>query len=339
MAKGPLVSVIIIFLDSEKYIADAIESVLAQTYDDWELWLVDDGSSDGSSQVARHYVEQNPGKVHYLDHPGHENRGMSASRNLAIASANGDYVAFLDSDDVWLPYKLERQVPLMISHPEVAMLYDTAQFWFSWMRDTGGTRSDHLQRLRVQPGGVINPPRLLPTFIRDESTTPCTSSILLRRDAIERVGGYEATFRGMYEDQAFYVKICTIAPVFVASGFLCRVRVHPDSLTSRCARAGQYASARTNFLEWVAAHLSERGVDDDEIWRALRIELLIYRHLRLDSALAEVYSVWSRILPERVKTLALAVLHRLPVPSLWREDPLQAKLPRSKEHGRRLRRE
>src|SRR5919198_1004258 len=106
---GPLVSAIIIFLNAERFIQEAIESVFAQTYDAWELLLVDDGSTDGSTAIARRYAEQHPGKVRYLEHNGHQNRGKSASRNLAIRNCTGEYIAFLDADDVWLPRKLEQQ--------------------------------------------------------------------------------------------------------------------------------------------------------------------------------------------------------------------------------------
>ena len=97
MASSPTVSAITIFLNAEKFIRDAIESVLAQTYDDWELLLVDDGSDDGSSDIARWYAEQYAPKVRYFEHAGHANLGMSASRNLGVEHARGEYIAFLES--------------------------------------------------------------------------------------------------------------------------------------------------------------------------------------------------------------------------------------------------
>src|SRR5918994_2063107 len=105
MSGKSLVSCIVIFLDEERFIEEAIKSVFAQTYENWELLLVDDGSTDGSTQIALRYAERHPGKVRYLEHPGHQNRGMSASRNLGISQAKGEYVALLDADDVWLPHK------------------------------------------------------------------------------------------------------------------------------------------------------------------------------------------------------------------------------------------
>src|SRR5216684_3354263 len=103
MMNRPLTSVIMIFLNAEKFIQEAIESVFAQGYDSWELLLVDDGSTDSSTVLALRYAEQYPVKVRYIEHEGHQNRGMSASRNLGIRHAQGEYLAFLDADDVWLP--------------------------------------------------------------------------------------------------------------------------------------------------------------------------------------------------------------------------------------------
>ena len=100
MTNQPLVSVVLIFWNAERFIAEAIESVFAQTYRTWELLLVDDGSSDSSTTIARSYSERDPQHMHYLEHPGHVNHNMSASRNLGIGNAQKAYVAFLDTDDV-----------------------------------------------------------------------------------------------------------------------------------------------------------------------------------------------------------------------------------------------
>src|SRR5438876_10917096 len=100
MSNQPLVSVVIIFWNAERFLREAIESVFAQAYVNWELLLVDDGSTDGSTAIARSGVEQDPQRVRYVEHPGHDNRGMSASRNLGIGNAQGAVVAFLDAEHV-----------------------------------------------------------------------------------------------------------------------------------------------------------------------------------------------------------------------------------------------
>ena len=127
-----LVSVVLIFLNEAEFIEEAIASVLAQTYSNWELILVDDGSTDGSTAIAKSYAEKLDPKVKYIDHEGHKNLGMSASRNLGIDNATGEYIAFIDGDDLWLPNKLEQQVAIMSTQPDAAMVCGRTQWWYSW---------------------------------------------------------------------------------------------------------------------------------------------------------------------------------------------------------------
>jgi glycosyltransferase involved in cell wall biosynthesis len=132
MSNQPLVSVVIIFWNAERFLKEAIESVFAQAYANWELLLVNDGSTDGSTTIARSYLERHPRRVRYLEHSGYANRGMSASRNVGIRNAQGSYVAFLDADDVWLSNILEEQVGILEAYPEVAMAYGPIEYWYSW---------------------------------------------------------------------------------------------------------------------------------------------------------------------------------------------------------------
>src|SRR3712207_5555672 len=155
-----LVSVITTFLDEEKFIKEAIESVLAQRYDNWELLLVDDGSTDSSTQIALRYAQRYPEKVRYLEHPGHENRGRSATRNLGIANARGEYIAFLDADDAWLPHKLQQQVAILNSHPEAGMVYGRTLLWYSWSGNPDDAKRDSIES-STQLNTLFRPPALL----------------------------------------------------------------------------------------------------------------------------------------------------------------------------------
>ena len=120
-APDPLISCVMIFLNGEKYIGAAIESVLAQSRSDWELILVDDGTTDGATRIVRSYCEAHPGRIRMISHPGGRNLGMSASRNAGVRASRGRYVAFLDADDIWLPARLETHVAELERNPEVAM--------------------------------------------------------------------------------------------------------------------------------------------------------------------------------------------------------------------------
>lgn len=105
-----LVSIVMAAYNSERYVADAIASVVAQTFQDWELLVVDDGSTDRTLAIASDFAKDEPRiRVIHLDN----NRGVANARNVGIAAARGRYLAFLDSDDLWLPPKLEIQIEFM----------------------------------------------------------------------------------------------------------------------------------------------------------------------------------------------------------------------------------
>src|SRR2546430_1228645 len=114
----PLVSVILPVYNREKSVARAVESVLAQTYRPLELIVVDDGSTDGTRGV----LEQFGGRIALLRQP---NAGAYSARNLGLRHARGELVAFIDSDDIWLPHRLSAQVPLM-RRPDVGLVFGDA---------------------------------------------------------------------------------------------------------------------------------------------------------------------------------------------------------------------
>ncbi len=318
MSSKPLVSGIIIFLNAEKFILEAIESAFAQTYDHWELLLVDDGSTDGSTAIAQRYAEEYPEKVRYLEHDDHQNRGMSASRNLGISNAKGEYIAFLDADDIWLPPKLERQVAILGSQPEAAMVYGSTQMWYSWTGKPEDIQRDRSRRLGVQPNTLVKPPTLLTLFLRGEAATPATCGVLVRREVIEDIGGFEVSFKGMYEDQAFFAKVCLKTSVFVESGCWDRYRQHPNSCCSVAYNTGQYHyqlphPARRTFLYWLVEYLSEQGVKEAEVWQALEKALWPYRHPSLYYLLKPkhlVKLIGRRILPVPVRLWLRASIAR-----------------------------
>ncbi len=276
MAARPLISVIMIFLNEERFIQEAIQSVLAQTYENLELILVDDGSIDESTTIAKRYAKQYPDKMRYLEHPDHANRGMSPSRNLGIHNARGAFLTFIDADDVIYPQRLERQITILCSHPDAALVCGRAQWWYSWTgKQEEGTR-DFVQVLNVDLDTVVHPPALLSLFLQDEWASLC--DVMVRKEAVDAVGGYEASFQGMYEDQAFHAKLCLAFPAFVASDVWYRYRQHPHACSSVSHETGQYTRARQGFLTWLEGYFAEQGVGDLKLREILRKEIWRLRH-------------------------------------------------------------
>ena len=282
MSEEYLVSIVVIFLNAEKYLGEAIESIFSQTYEKWELLLVDDGSTDGSTEIARHYAKQIPDQVRYLNHPGHRNCGKGASRNLGIQNAKGYYLAFLDADDIWLPYKLKEQVAILNKYEKAGMLYGKTIYWHSWTQDPTDAKRDYIPSLGVPLHTPINPPDLLPLYLRGKASIPCPTDILVRRSVADEVDGFDETFIGVnniYEDQAFYAKLCIKTPVVVIDRCWDKYRQHSQASMAVAWHTGTEIPARRFFLRWLEQYLIEQAVQDRNVWVALKKELWLYNNL------------------------------------------------------------
>jgi glycosyltransferase involved in cell wall biosynthesis len=302
----PLVSVIIAFLNEEKFLAEALESVLRQDYENWEILLVDDGSTDGSTAIAKEYVAKFPGKIVYCEHGGHSNRGLSASRNLGIAQAKGELIAFLDADDVWLPEKLSDQVYIFQQHPEIGMVAEGSHHWYSW--------NDPKKRNFEIPVGapqdeVYDPfdlSYLLYPLGKGAAPGPC--ALMLKKEAISRIGGFEESFTKqyqLYEDQAFLAKVYLHEKVFISSNLNNLYRQRPGSLIKWVKEEGHYHTVRKYFLEWLAAYLQQKGIKDKYLWSLLRKALFPYHHPVLfyikDTAPRQLAQMLKKFVPLTIK--------------------------------------
>ena len=301
MAKAmvePRVSVICIFFNEAKFLAEAIDSVLAQTFDDYELLLADDGSTDGSTQIALEYARGHPERVRYLEHAGHANRGAAATRNLGVSSARGGYLALLDADDHWRPAKLADQVALLDAHADVGMVCGSVNYWSSW---EGG--EDRVVPTGPVREGTSRPPETSLTIYPLGSThAPCPSDVMVRRALVERVRGFEESFVGalqLYEDQVFFAKIYLAAPVYFSSRVWLDYRLHNESCVARVLRDGGYDAVRSRFLDWFADYLRPRVFPGKKaVVGALRKARFRLHHPRLSR------------LPSRLRRLAAATSSR-----------------------------
>jgi glycosyltransferase involved in cell wall biosynthesis len=133
----PTVSVIVSAFQAEHVLAQAIDSVLAQTYGDYEILIADDGSTDGTRKVAAAYEVTYPERVRLLRHPDHRAHGVGATRRLALGRARGEYIAFLDADEVWSPAKLAQQAAILDAHPEIDLVSGGAMVRAARIRTTG----------------------------------------------------------------------------------------------------------------------------------------------------------------------------------------------------------
>lgn len=227
MTYPTLVSVIIPTYNYGHFLAQTVESVQAQSYQNWECIIVDDGSTDDTRVVAT----QLSGKDNRVKYHHQENQGLAAARNTGIANSAGQYLQFLDADDLLEPYKLERQVAFLEDHPNVHIVFGDARYFRSehpnerrfsqeeedapWVAKFSGEGKSVLLKLIANNFMVVNAP-------------------LLRRSVIEDVGLFEGSVRGI-EDWDYWVRCANAGKHFHyedAEGTRALVRIHGTSMST-----------------------------------------------------------------------------------------------------------
>jgi glycosyltransferase involved in cell wall biosynthesis len=300
MNDEPLVSAIIIFLNGEKFLEEAIKSVINQTYTNWELLLVDDGSTDGSTAIALSYTKTWAGKIKYLEHEGRQNKGMSATRNLGIKNAKGEFIGFLDADDVWLPGKLTAQVAIFQKHPQCEMVYGRTLIWHSWTGNSGDQKKDHFFPLGVIPNTVIAPPKIALLILENKVQSPTTCNMLIKKIVFEKAGLFLENFRGMFEDAAFFCKAALIVSVYVSDTTWARYRQHDESCSSIASKINSDEKARYNFLEWFKSYLDSKKIFSAKLRFALYKEMFPYRHKVLYYIISVPFKLSKRLITKSV---------------------------------------
>ena len=201
---------------------------------------------------------------------------MSAARNLGISHARGDFIGFLDADDVWLPNKLSDQIEVLNEEPRAELIYGRTLIWHSWDHNSG--LSDFYYDLGVDPNRIHDPPILFRILLSNKCQTPTTCNALIRRRLFAQVGRFETNFRGLYEDQVFFAKALVRAPAFVADRTWAKYRQHQQSCSAMATREAEL-KARARFLGRVAKELTHSGLAMND--RATILRMLISSRLKL----------------------------------------------------------
>jgi len=189
MSIHPTVSVIIPTFNRSQYITEALDSVLDQTFTDYEILVIDDGSIDNTKEVLTHYMN----KITYIYQ---ENQGVSAARNTGIQHAHGKYIAFLDSDDMWLPIKLEKQVAILDEHSDIALVYTNVGYC-----DSNGEILKFSNKSKLFQSGYI-PEKVLLWKVN----CGYLQTWLIRKSCFDEVGLLDTSFK-MSEDREISVRI------------------------------------------------------------------------------------------------------------------------------------
>ena len=209
---NPLVTAIIPSYNREKVLGQAVDSVLGQNYSPLELLVVDNGSTDGTARLLGGYGKS----LSVIKVP---ERGVSRARNAGIRAASGEYICFLDSDDLWLPGKIKKQAELLLSYPSCKVCY-TDEIWIR-----RGVRVNQCRRHRKYSGDIFE--RTLPLCIISPS------SVMMHRGVFDEIGLFDESLPAC-EDYDMWLRITARYFVsFIPEPLITKTGGHPDQLSSR----------------------------------------------------------------------------------------------------------
>lgn len=218
----PTISVVIPCYNAERWISATLRSVLSQNWPNLEIIVVDDGSSDRSAELVRTQFPD----VKLLKQ---KNSGVAAARNMGIAHAKGDWIAFLDADDIWLPDKLRLQWNMLHSNPCAKMAYSSWQVWKcldpfpdqKLLADLSDRNT--VTEIYDGPSGWIYPELLADCHV-------WTSTVLIHRSLLEQIGTFDERLR-IGEDYDLWLRASRHTPILRVSLPLALYRMHPYSIT------------------------------------------------------------------------------------------------------------
>ena len=215
----PRVSIITPAYNAAPYLGATARTVLAQSYVDWEWLIVDDGSTDGTAEIAA-ALEDPRVRLIRASHSGLP----AVGRNIGIGAACGDYVALLDADDLWEPDKLAEQMAYVAVHPEVGLVFSRFYLWVD----------SHKRPREVLPDtcGLPNPGWMLPLLVLKNRIG--TSSAVIRRDLIVKAGGFDEDVRQRAtEDYELWLRLAALAPFGYVDRPLSWYRIHSTNISDR----------------------------------------------------------------------------------------------------------
>jgi glycosyltransferase involved in cell wall biosynthesis len=171
----PTVSVVMAAKDYARFLPVAVESVFAQTVPDWELLVIDDGSTDETPEAVKPFLTDR--RVRYVRS---DRLGQSRAKNLGVGLSRGKFIAFLDADDLWKPTKLEKQLALLLANPDTGVVFCLREL----IDESGNLLPRSERRGLPPPAGRV----LAEIFVRN---FVCFSSVAVRREVFDRVGGFD----------------------------------------------------------------------------------------------------------------------------------------------------
>ena len=215
------VDVIIPAFNAANYLPAALDSVGSQTFDDWQIVLVDDGSTDDTAAVVAPFLERFGTKLKYIRQ---ENRGLPAARNAAVQASSSNFIALLDADDVWLPNRLAESLQALAARPNAGLAYGLITYM-----DAAGNAMETFQGNAAPFEGHV-----ASRIYMRKIELPCPT-ITIRRSCIDEVGLFDETMRST-EDRDLWLRIALRHEVAFVPKVLAYYRVSPNSMSANAQR-------------------------------------------------------------------------------------------------------
>jgi len=212
--KEPQVSIIMPVYNGEKYIVEAIESILNQSYKNYEIIIVNDGSTDNTFDKTRLYLQRS--NIKYVEQ---DNRGLPAALNTGIRASSGEYIAFLDCDDLWMPYKLDMQMVFMKEHPDVGLAHGNISYI-----DQHGTPFTPDSPYQTDISGNCFPELFMGNRI-------AVLTVLIKKECVANVGFFDEDFK-YADDYDMWLRISRHYPLGHIDKCLAAYRKHPGGISS-----------------------------------------------------------------------------------------------------------
>lgn len=262
----PRFSVQICCYDSEKYLEETINSVAAQTFSDWELVIVNDGSTDGTEAIVRRFIEKGL-PINYF-YQG--NKGFASARNKAVELSKGDWVAILDHDDVWHPDKLAVQNASIEKHPGAGLYFSNSE----WFTDDGKIIRKTIGDGRFKTGVMKDP------FMKllGEDCFIDSETVVIQKKTLIELGGFNETYRYIV-DYELFLRVAKDHGIFYEDKVLARWRMHPSQATQKIEEA-----MTREYIDLFERSLKEGGLTSEvkeKIKRSIVYHLNNYSLLKL----------------------------------------------------------
>lgn len=254
----PEVSIITPLFNGFKTLHETYESVIGQDHTDWEWILFDDGSTDDTKVLARNYSKEHPDKIFYFEHTENKNHGTAYTRNRAIEKSKGEYIAFIDQDDIWYTDRISHQLGILKNHTECAMIWSPALYWYE---DRTFEQPVLINNEKIKEG-VYKPGELVELFLNDLRSTPLPSASIIRRDIFDRVKGFEESVKGS-EDVVLWIKTVDKFESYFDNKLIVKYRKHFDSTLRREHRSGKMNEWNLIFYKWVIDFLKRNNYNKE----------------------------------------------------------------------------